>query len=112
MSRPVILESGSFALEYVGVALEQEVQTSRHSFLGAAAMKRLFLALLLALTTICPAPSQDKDNEGFVPMFNGKDLTGWVNVNGDPSTFFVKDNMIITTGKPTGFLRTAKQYEN
>src|SRR5207247_738275 len=26
--------------------------------------------------------------------------------------FFVKDNQIITTGKPTGYLRTAKQYEN
>jgi Domain of Unknown Function (DUF1080) len=50
--------------------------------------------------------------DGFVPMFNGKDLTGWVNVNCAPETFFVRDNMIITTGKPTGYLRTAKQYEN
>src|SRR5262245_3263814 len=45
-------------------------------------------------------------------MFNGKDLTGWVNVNCAPGTFFVKDGEIITTGKPTGYLRTAKQYEN
>ncbi len=45
-------------------------------------------------------------------MFNGKDLTGWHNVNCAPGTFFVKDNMIITTGKPTGYLRTDKQYEN
>jgi len=48
----------------------------------------------------------------LVPLFNGKDLTGWVNVNGAPGTFFVKDGEIITTGKPTGFLRTVKQYEN
>jgi hypothetical protein len=47
-----------------------------------------------------------------VPLFNGKDLEGWVNVNCHPSTFFVKDNQIVTTGTPTGFLRTAKQYEN
>jgi hypothetical protein len=77
-------------------------------------MKRLIPALLsaslVALLAIRPAASQDKD--GYVPMFNGKDLTGWINVNCDPSTFYVKDNMIITTGKPTGFLRTAKQYEN
>src|SRR5262249_8352207 len=46
------------------------------------------------------------------PMFNGKDLSGWVNVNTHPSTFFVKDDLIITTGKPTGYLRTEKQYEN
>ena len=35
-----------------------------------------------------------------------------MNVNCHPNTFFVKDGMVITTGKPTGFLRTAKQYEN
>ena len=50
--------------------------------------------------------------DGFVPLFNGKDLTGWHNVNCAPGTFYVKDSMIITTGKPTGYLRTGKQYEN
>jgi hypothetical protein len=52
------------------------------------------------------------DDDGFVAMFNGKDLSGWVDVNCAPETFFVKDNMIITTGQPIGFMRTAKQYEN
>jgi hypothetical protein len=51
-------------------------------------------------------------DDGFKPLFNGKDLTGWYNVNCAPGTFFVKENMIITTGKPTGYLRTDKQYEN
>jgi hypothetical protein len=71
-------------------------------------------ALLLALAAAVPALTDDKkkDDDGFVPMFNGKDLTGWVNVNCAPSTFYVKDNEIITTGKPTGYLRTEKQYEN
>jgi hypothetical protein len=73
-------------------------------------------ALLLALAVVMPALTDDKKpdetKEGFVPMFNGRDLTGWVNVNCAPSTFFVKDNEIITTGKPTGYLRTDKQYEN
>lgn len=50
--------------------------------------------------------------DGFVPLFNGKDLTGWVNVNCAPGTFFVRDGEIITTGKPTGFLRADRQYEN
>ncbi len=58
------------------------------------------------------AAADDRKDDGFVPMFNGKDLTGWVNVNTAPGTFFVKDGEIVTTGKPTGFLRTAKQYEN
>ncbi len=59
-----------------------------------------------------PRLSADKSDDGFVPMFNGTDLTGWVNVNCAPGTFFVKDGEIITTGKPTGYLRTEKQYEN
>lgn len=62
-----------------------------------------------------PATSEEKKvsaDPTFVPLFNGKDLTGWVNVNCAPSTFFVKNNEIITNGKPTGFLRTARQYEN
>lgn len=50
--------------------------------------------------------------DGFVPLFNGKDLSGWVNVNCAPSTWSVKDGMIHCTGVPTGALRTEKQYEN
>jgi len=71
-------------------------------------MKRLPYLFLLATVTFAFAQTPD----GFVPLFNGKDLTGWVNVNCDPSTFFVKDGMVVTTGKPIGFLRTDKQYEN
>jgi hypothetical protein len=75
-------------------------------------------AVLLALAAALPAltddkkADDDKKDDGFVPMFNGKDLTGWVNVNCAPDTFYVKDKEIITTGKPTGYLRTEKQYEN
>src|SRR6476659_4041919 len=79
------------------------------------------LSRLLALAAVAVGvsllPADDKEpaggkDHGFQPMFNGKNLDGWVNVNCHPSTFFVKDGEIITTGKPTGFLRTDKQYEN
>jgi hypothetical protein len=74
---------------------------------------RCLAALLLALAIAAPALPDDKSkDDGFVPMFNGKDLSGWVNVNCAPDTFYVKDGEIITTGKPTGYLRTTKQYEN
>src|SRR5687768_14789644 len=46
------------------------------------------------------------------PLFNGTDLTGWVPVNVAPNTFTVRDGMIISTGKPTGVMRTDRQYEN
>jgi Domain of Unknown Function (DUF1080) len=67
------------------------------------------LCVLAALVIVGSAHAGE---DGFKPLFNGKDLTGWHNVNCAAGTFFVKDKMIITTGKPTGYLRTDKQYEN
>jgi hypothetical protein len=46
------------------------------------------------------------------PLFNGENLEGWTIVNGDKSTWTVQDNMLVTTGKPTGVIRTNKMYEN
>ncbi len=48
----------------------------------------------------------------FKPLFNGRDLSGWVNVNCAPETWTVRDGMIVCTGVPKGVLRTEKQYEN
>jgi hypothetical protein len=77
-------------------------------------MRWLLLSLTIALTTalLGAADQVSPPGDGFVPMWNGKDLTGWVNVNCAPETFFVRDNMIVTTGLPIGYLRTEKQYEN
>src|SRR5262249_32917236 len=75
---------------------------------------RLVIACSLVGAAISLVPAQDKKPaaDDYKPLFNGKDLAGWVNVNCHPDTFFVKDGQIITTGKPMGFLRTEKQYEN
>lgn len=67
---------------------------------------RSLVAVLLLASPICAA------DPAAVPMFNGKDLAGWRNVNTAPGTFFVKGNEVVTTGRPTGFLATEKQYEN
>ena len=48
----------------------------------------------------------------FRPLFNGKDLDGWVNVNTGPETWSVEDGMIVCTGLPIGVMRTERQYEN
>jgi len=34
----------------------------------------------------------------WINLFNGKDLTGWVDVNTSPETWYVKDGMLITRG--------------
>lgn len=79
-------------------------------------LRLLCVATLALATASLPAQERPKARaaieEGSVALFNGKDLAGWVNVNCHPGTFFVKDGEIVTTGTPTGFLRTEKQYEN
>ncbi len=67
----------------------------------------LWAVLVLALSS--NALAQDKD---FKPLFNGKDLTGWVPVNTAPSTWKVEDGMLVCSGKPIGELRTEKMYQN
>lgn len=54
----------------------------------------------------------DGEEEEFVPLFNGRNLDGWVNVNCAPETWQVKDGMIICSGIPTGVMRTERMYEN
>jgi 3-keto-disaccharide hydrolase len=48
----------------------------------------------------------------FRDLFNGTDLTGWVNVNTKRETWSVRDGMLICHGHPIGVMRSEKQYEN
>ena len=70
-------------------------------------MKRL-LALMLLLV---PAAAHAQEPK-FTPLFNGRDLTGWFNINCAPGTWSVKDGMIHSTGAPICELRTERMYEN
>ncbi|MBM3726366.1 MAG: DUF1080 domain-containing protein [Acidobacteria bacterium] len=45
-------------------------------------------------------------------LFNGRDLTGWVNVNTDPDTWRVENGELICKGTPIGVMRSDRQYEN
>ena len=71
-------------------------------------MSRVQFLAIAALLQISAAPAED----GFKPMFNGTDLSGWVPCNVAADTFFVKDGMIVTSGTPIGFMRTERMYEN
>src|SRR6056297_411528 len=48
----------------------------------------------------------------FRDLFNGKDLSGWVDVNTSPSTWSVRDGLLVCTGQPIGVMRSERQYEN
>ena len=71
----------------------------------------------LALSFVAASFAHGVDSATPVPLFNGHDLSGWVNVNCEDSTWTVtkdKDGVpsILCSGIPTGVLRTAKMYEN
>ncbi|QEL17886.1 3-keto-disaccharide hydrolase [Limnoglobus roseus] len=60
-------------------------------------------------------------DDGFTPLFNGKDLTGWTTYlrpskdipNPDPKTTWqVADGVIRCNGKPNGYVMTEKEYSN
>ncbi len=70
-------------------------------------MKRAVFALLLTAAAATAA-----EEGGWVSLFNGKDLSNWVNVNGAPETWGVKDGVITCTGRPIAALRTPRMYEN
>ncbi|MBN2411619.1 DUF1080 domain-containing protein [candidate division KSB1 bacterium] len=78
-------------------------------------MKKYCIHLLIIIggvVLLAGAVSSTWAEDGFVPLFNGRNLDGWVNVNCAPETWTVSEGRIICTGIPTGVLRTIKQYEN
>ncbi len=79
----------------------------RSSFFGLAAV------LLLAATSSLISHAQDKSAEdGFVPLFNGKDLDGW---EGDMKLWKVVDGNIVGDSpgiKQNEFLATKKNYSD
>src|SRR5437588_2730590 len=67
---------------------------------------------VLAVCVVALGVPLARADDAPINLFNGTDLTGWVNVNCAPDTFKVVDGEIVTTGKPMGYLRTDRQYEN
>lgn len=74
---------------------------------------RLTYALLLVLgTSLFWNRTSVAQELTFRDLFNGKDLSGWIDVNTSPETWSVRDGMLICTGLPIGVMRSDRQYEN
>ena len=73
--------------------------------------RAFFLTLFLCALVVCPfAAAQD----GFVSLFNGKDLTGWTQKGGD-AKYHVEDGTIVgvvNDARQNSFLCSEKEYEN
>jgi hypothetical protein len=66
----------------------------------------LLLASLINVSLLADEVPQYRE------LFNGRDLTGWVNVNTADDTWSVRDGLLVCKGHPIGVMRTEKQYEN
>ena len=78
---------------------------------------RFALTVTVLLSVVFVSPAEDALSEqardlGFEELFNGKDLTNWIDVNTSPDTWSVKDGLLVCTGKPIGVMRSTKMYEN
>ena len=83
----------------------------------AIAISPIAFATTTPNTAVTPNTLAVSAPQAQVDLFNGKDLSGWVDVNTSASTWTVaKDEtgapIIKCTGIPTGILRTEKAYEN
>jgi 3-keto-disaccharide hydrolase len=77
---------------------------TRREFLGSAALSPVLVA----------RPPQRAEDAGFVSLFDGTSLNGWIVADGPESAFYVDDGAIVvheSAGFPT-WLRSARQYEN
>jgi hypothetical protein len=84
--------------------------TRRASWLATAGTASIAVALLSGGGF--GATIREQADSSWQALFNGRDLSGWVNINCAPDTFTVREGMIHSTGAPICELRTERMYEN
>lgn len=71
-----------------------------------------FALLVITLLPCLSSQAEEIADLAGRDLFNGKDLTGWIDVNTSPETWSVRDGLLVCTGLPIGVMRSEKQYEN
>ncbi len=69
-------------------------------------------ALIVLLGSLLPLTAAGQAAPQFRELFNGKDLTGWINVNTAQDTWKFRGELLICSGRPLGVLCSEQQYEN
>jgi hypothetical protein len=62
-----------------------------------------------------PSPaglSAEETTAGFVPLFDGKSLAGWVGLDGDTSSYYVRDGLLICKNTGKVHIFTEKEFAN
>lgn len=72
------------------------------------------LALTVAVLAVVPTFAQTIDDkekdDGFVSLFNGKDLSGWTVYGAKNDVWVVEDGMIVCTGRGGGWVGSERDY--
>lgn len=83
-----------------------------HRFGLMISMAAFLLICVSGISYSEPKPAEKNNEQGFVPLFNGKDLSGW---EGNFELWKVKDQMIVGDSpgiKQNEFLATKKTFED
>jgi len=75
-------------------------------------MRPTILLIVHCMLFFSFASAQQKNQDGWTPLFNGKNLDGWKQLNGK-ARYEVKNGEIVGTtvsGEPNSFLTTAENY--
>jgi hypothetical protein len=75
-------------------------------------MKRSAIALLVLALGVPAFAADDKDKEGWVQLFNGKDLTGFKTHPKDKAKWEVKDGVIVGSGGVGHLYSERGDYKN
>ncbi|MDA7889005.1 DUF1080 domain-containing protein [Pirellulales bacterium] len=68
---------------------------------------------MMPLTKAMPSFEETRPVPTFVDLFNGTDLSGWVDVNTSPTTWSVNnEGLLVCHGQPIGVMRSERMYEN
>jgi len=74
-------------------------------------MRRLCIVMAASVLAACWAGAAEPDKEGFVPLFNGEDITGWVERH--KGGYAVEDGVLVCKAGIAGnYLFTEREYAN
>jgi hypothetical protein len=72
-------------------------------------MTNVVLCIVTLVMVTSAIPSEER---GFVSLFDGKTLQGWVYVGGEKNGYLMKKEMLICPAEENGNLFTKKEYSN
>jgi hypothetical protein len=77
-----------------------------------AAIRYFKMSLRYWRTLPSYAPSLAHDDEGYQPLFNGRDLDGWILRRANRKGYVVEDGLLVSPADGGGYLFTEKEYSD